>query len=185
MEILLLLFFVVLLQFIVLLIVLKNVKHQQKATQEYITSLEQNITNLVQSTFHTISQQILNLKIDNYVNTANKTLNSKEHIYENEFFTQEFGHCKIVKIIDKKDNSITNVYYNENGGKSYTETFNENILTYSAHYQDDRLHRGCEYDSHANLLFEYFYNEIGEVTKRIEYFYAEDGALEQTQETHY
>ena len=185
MEILLLLFFVVILQFIVLLIVLRTAKQQQKATQEYITNLEQNITNLVKSTFHTMNQQVLNLKIDNYVNTANKTLNSKEHTYENEFFTQEFGHCKIVKIIDKKDSSVTYVYYNENGGKSYTETFSENILKYSAHYQDDKLNRGCEYDPHANLLFEYFYNEIGEVIKKIEYFYAEDGTLENTQETHY
>lgn len=185
MEMLLITIFGMLIQLIVLLIVLKNVKHQQKATQEYITSLEKNITDLVQSTFHTMSQQILNLKIDNYVNTANKTLNSYHHIYENEFFTQEFGHCKIVKIIDKKDNATTNIYYSDIGQKSYTETFCEKNLKYSAHYQNDKLTRGCEYDSHANLLFEYFYNEIGEVVKKVEYSYAEDNSLEKTQETNY
>ncbi len=185
MEILLIMFSVMLIQFIVLLMILKKVKHQQKATQEYITNLENNITNLVESTFHTMSQQISSLKIDNYVNTANKSVNTEEHKYENEFFTQEFGHCKIVKIIDKQDNSITHVYYDENEKKSYTETFNENSLTYSAHYKDDRLNRGCEYDSKSNLLFEYFYNEIGEVIKKIEYLYAEDGTLEKTLETTY
>lgn len=185
MEILSLLFSIIILQLIVFFIVLRNIKHQQKATQEYISHLEQNITNLVQSTFHTMSQQVSTLKIDNYVNVANKTFNPKEHICENEFFTQEFGHCKIVKIIDKKDHFITNVYYNENGKKSHTETFNENILTYSAYYENDKLIRGCEYDSHTNLTFEYFYNEIGEVIKKVEYLYTEDGKLEKTQETNY
>ncbi len=184
-EILLIISAVMSLQFIVLLIVLKNVKHQQKTSQEYIANLERNIINLVQSTFHTMSQQVSNLKIDNYINTANKTLDFQEHTCENEFFIQEFGHCKIVKIIDKKDNSVTNIYYNENEKKSYTETFNENILIYSAHYENDKLNRGCEYDSHANLIFEYFYNEIGEVIKKVEYLYTEDGKFNTTQETDY
>ena len=168
---------------------LTNSMHSLQESVEFkISNVDSMITNFkndLKENSYVSKQQIASLKLTNYIDAANGIYQSQEHTYENEFFIQEVGHCKIVKIIDKQDQSVTNVYYNENEKKSYTETFNENLLTYSAHYAEDKLTRGCEYDVKANLLFEYFYNEIGEVIKKVEYLYAEDGTLEKTLNTTY
>lgn len=42
-------------------------------------------------------------------------------------------------------------------------------------YQNDKIKDGIEFDKDGNVIFEYFYNEAEEISKKIEYEYHNNG----------
>lgn len=144
-----------------------------------------NITSKVDSNFLNIVQLVNNLRLDNLINVTNEISKYKEGTYEDEHFLQEVGHCKIIKLTDKNSGEITNVYYDENGEKSHTETFDNDSLKYNMKYENGKLKSGVELNSDGEVLFEYIYDDAEEVSKKIEYVYEQDGSLKDKKETNY
>jgi hypothetical protein len=89
---------------------------------------------------------------------------------EDKHFVQELGDYKILKIVDKATNEVTDITY-ENGLKKETRTFKDDHLKYATEYENGLLKKGFELDENGDILFEYEYNAIGEVATSIEYSY--------------
>lgn len=143
------------------------IKYQDKTTINLGTKLD--------SYFVNITKIISTLKIDNLISITNEVNKYRQGILEDEFFIQEVGHCKVVKFTDKSNNDFTEVFYNDLGEKLYAETYSENKLKFLIKYQNDRIKEGIEFDKNGNEIFEYFYNEAEEISKKIEYEYDNNG----------
>lgn len=163
-------------------------KENTNNIQKYSQNQERNNINLqtkLSNNFSNMVQLVNNLRLDNLINVSNEIGKYKEGIYEDDHFLQEVGHCKIIKITDKSSNEITNVYYDENGEKSHTETFDKDILKYMMKYQNGKLKNGIEFYKNGEILFEYIYDDAEEVSKKIEYIYDEKAQLKEKKETNY
>ena len=143
------------------------IKSQDKITINLVTKLENYFTN--------ITKIISTLKIDNLISITNEVNKYRQGILEDEFFLQEVGHCKIIKFTDKSNNDFTEVFYNDSGEKLYAETYSEDKLKFLIKYQNDKIKDGIEFDKDGNVIFEYFYNEAEEISKKIEYEYHNNG----------
>lgn len=143
------------------------IKLQDKTTINLGTKLENYFTN--------ITKIISTLKIDNLISITNEVNKYRQGILEDEFFLQEVGHCKIIKFTDKSNNDFTEVFYNDSGEKLYAETYSEDKLKFLIKYQNDKIKDGIEFDKDGNVIFEYFYNEAEEISKKIEYEYHNNG----------
>lgn len=143
------------------------IKLQDKITINLGTKLENYFTN--------ITKIISTLKIDNLISITNEVNKYRQGILEDEFFLQEVGHCKIIKFTDKSNNDFTEVFYNDSGEKLYAETYSEDKLKFLIKYQNDKIKDGIEFDKDGNVIFEYFYNEAEEISKKIEYEYHNNG----------
>lgn len=143
------------------------IKLQDKTTINLGTKLENYFTN--------ITKIISTLKIDNLISITNEINKYRQGVLEDEFFLQEVGHCKIIKFTDKSNNDFTEVFYNDSGEKLYAETYSEDKLKFLIKYQNDKIKEGIEFDKDGNEIFEYFYNEAEEISKKIEYEYHNNG----------
>lgn len=143
------------------------IKSQDKTTINLGTKLENYFTN--------ITKIISTLKIDNLISITNEINKYRQGVLEDEFFLQEVGHCKIIKFTDKSNNDFTEVFYNDSGEKLYAETYSEDKLKFLIKYQNDKIKDGIEFDKDGNVIFEYFYNEAEEISKKIEYEYHNNG----------
>lgn len=143
------------------------IKSQDKITINLGTKLENYFTN--------ITKIISTLKIDNLISITNEINKYRQGVLEDEFFLQEVGHCKIIKFTDKSNNDFTEVFYNDSGEKLYAETYSEDKLKFLIKYQNDKIKDGIEFDKDGNVIFEYFYNEAEEISKKIEYEYHNNG----------
>jgi len=143
------------------------IKLQDKITINLGTKLENYFTN--------ITKIISTLKIDNLISITNEINKYRQGVLEDEFFLQEVGHCKIIKFTDKSNNDFTEVFYNDSGEKLYAETYSEDKLKFLIKYQNDKIKDGIEFDKDGNVIFEYFYNEAEEISKKIEYEYHNNG----------
>lgn len=160
----------------------------QETLEKNILNINNNMADLKNefaNNMHTIMKQIGNLQLANYIDFANEIHKSKDYTYEDENFIQDVGHCKIVKIKDKKSGEVTHVYYDHQGNKSHTETFTNEILKYSMMYDNKKLVKGFEYNLDGDVIFKYEYNEAGEIINKTEYLYSPDRVLEKTLETIY
>ncbi|MGJ0342929.1 hypothetical protein NG769_10750 [Aliarcobacter cryaerophilus] len=143
------------------------IKSQDKITINLGTKLENYFTN--------ITKIISTLKIDNLISITNEINKYRQGVLEDEFFLQEVGHCKIIKFTDKSNNDFTEIFYNDSGEKLYAETYSEDKLKFLIKYQNDKIKDGIEFDKDGNVIFEYFYNEAEEISKKIEYEYHNNG----------
>ena len=146
--------------------------------ENYIKSQDKNAINVgtkLENYFTNITKIISTLKIDNLISITNEVNKYRQGILEDEFFLQEVGHCKIIKFTDKSNNDFTEVFYNDSGEKLYAETYSEDKLKFLIKYQNDKIKDGIEFDKDGNVIFEYFYNEAEEISKKIEYEYHNNG----------
>ena len=51
----------------------------------------------------------------------------------------------------------------------------EKVIYGGIKYQNDKIKDGIEFDKDGNVIFEYFYNEAEEISKKIEYEYHNNG----------
>jgi hypothetical protein len=116
-----------------------------------------------------------NEKVAEFNSLSNEINKYRQGVLEDEFFLQEVGHCKIIKFTDKSNNDFTEVFYNDSGEKLYAETYSEDKLKFLIKYQNDKIKDGIEFDKDGNVIFEYFYNEAEEISKKIEYEYHNNG----------
>ena len=146
--------------------------------ENYIKSQDKNAINVgtkLDNYFTNITKIISTLKIDNLISITNEINKYRQGVLEDEFFLQEVGHCKIIKFTDKSNNDFTEVFYNDSGEKLYAETYSEDKLKFLIKYQNDKIKDGIEFDKDGNVIFEYFYNEAEEISKKIEYEYHNNG----------
>ena len=146
--------------------------------ENYIKSQYKNAINVgtkLDNYFTNITKIISTLKIDNLISITNEINKYRQGVLEDEFFLQEVGHCKIIKFTDKSNNDFTEVFYNDSGEKLYAETYSEDKLKFLIKYQNDKIKDGIEFDKDGNVIFEYFYNEAEEISKKIEYEYHNNG----------
>ncbi|MGE4444904.1 MAG: hypothetical protein AB7E37_08055 [Candidatus Altimarinota bacterium] len=144
-----------------------------------------NIKSKLESNFMNMLQLVNNLRLDNLINVSNEIGKYKKGIYEDEHFLQEVGFCKIIKLTDKNSGEVTNVYYDENGDKSHTETYDKDTLKYAMKYENGKLKNGVEFNQNGEILFEYFYDDAEEISQKIEYIYDEKANILNKQETNY
>lgn len=159
-----------------------------KINEKNLNILDKNTTNIqikIENNFQNMVQLVNNLRLDNLINVSNEISKYKQGIYEDEHFLQEVGFCKIIKISDKKSGDITNVHYDENGQKLYTETYNGEVLKYSMQYENNKLKIGKEFDVSGKISFEYFYDDLEEIVKKIEYIYGNNSQLQTKNEINY
>jgi hypothetical protein len=141
-----------------------------------------NIKNQLENSFQNTVKLVNHLRLDNLINVSNEISKYKQGIYEDEHFLQEIGYCKIIRLTDKKSGDVTNVNYDENGEKLFTETYNGDVKKYSMQYENNKLKIGKEFDSNGVISFEYFYDDMEEITKKIEYIYNSNFELQNKNE---
>jgi ribosomal protein L29 len=129
-----------------------------------------DIKNKINTQFEHILQTVNSLKIENYIEVNNMLNKYRKLEVEDKHFVQELGDYKILKIVDKATNEVTDITY-ENGLKKETRTFKNELPKYATEYENGVLKRGFELDDNGDILFEYEYNAIGEVATSIEYSY--------------
>lgn len=129
-----------------------------------------DIKNKINTQFERILQTVNSLKIENYIEINNMINKYKKLEVEDAHFIQELGDYKIVRIVDKATNEVTDITY-ENGVKKETRTFQNDLLKYATEYENGVLNKGFEFDLNGDILFEYEYNAIGEIATSIEYGY--------------
>lgn len=155
-----------------------NINKVKQDTQEFAVNFEKyqiDNKNQLENSFQNTVRLVNNLRLDNLINVSNEIGKYKNGIVEDEYFLQEVGSCKIIKFTDKQSNEVTEVYYNESGEKSHTQTFLEDKLKYEMKYTDGKLSNGVEYNEQGQIIFAYEYDEAGEVSTKIEYAYDKSG----------
>ncbi|EJL6400758.1 chemotaxis protein [Vibrio navarrensis] len=132
-----------------------------------------------------LTTQIQQLRADNLVSLTNELARHQELTIDTDDFVKRLGDCKVTQIEDKHSGQVTQIYY-ENGKKRSSDTFAGTQLKYQMTFNDDgKPVRGCEFDQAGNLVFEYLYDDAGEISKRIETVYDPEGNEKQKLETAY
>ena len=166
----------------------ENTTQINNKLDRFLETQDKNILNIkakIDSSYTSMVYLVNNLRLDNLINVSNEIGKYKQGVYEDDHFLQEVGYCKIIKLIDKNTKEVTQVYYNENGEKSYTETFDNETLKYKMKYENGKLRNGIEFNKNGEIIFEYFYDEAEEISKKIEYLYDESHKLKDTIEINY
>jgi len=145
----------------------------QEVQKELISFEKYQINNKknLENNYQNIVKLVNNLRLDNLINVSNEIGKYKNGIVEDEYFSQEVGFCKIIRFTDKNTNEITEVFYNEDGEKSHTETFKNDKLKYKMKYDNNTLSEGFEYNDQQQIIFAFKYDQAGEVSSKIEYEY--------------
>ena len=136
------------------------------------------------SNFETLTTLLQSIRIDNIIELTNELGKHKKLTVETEDFVKKLGDCKVLTIEDKFTGQITQVYY-ENGIKRSTDTFSGEHLKYQMFFDEDgKASRGVELNTEGNIAFEYLYNEVGEVSKRIEHTYDDSGSVQKIEKSY-
>lgn len=144
-----------------------------KNKQENLANLEQ-LTTLVQ-----------NLRVDNLVELSNELARHQDLSVENSEFVKSLGDCKVTRIKDKYSGQVTQIYY-ENNIKRSSDTFVGDTLKYQMFYNaTGKPERGLEFNSTGLPIFEYCYDETGEVESQTAFEYDEAGKQVSKETTNY
>ncbi|HAS6197185.1 TPA: chemotaxis protein [Vibrio vulnificus] len=132
-----------------------------------------------------LTTQIQQLRVDNLVSLTNELARHQDLTIDTDDFVKRLGDCKVTQIEDKHSGQVTQIYY-KNGKKRSSDTFAGTQLKYQMTFNEDgKPARGCEFDQAGNLVFEYLYDDAGEISKRIETVYDPKGNEKQKLETAY
>lgn len=144
-----------------------------KNKQENLANFEQ-LTTLVQ-----------NLRVDNLVELSNELARHQDLSVENSEFVKSLGDCKVTRIKDKYSGQVTQIYY-ENNIKRSSDTFVGDTLKYQMFYNaTGKPERGLEFNSTGLPIFEYCYDETGEVESQTAFEYDEAGKQVSKETTNY
>ena len=161
------------------------VKHNKQLIQSAFDSLSTKIANLSgdtkaglfgikignQSSLESLSELVQSLRIQNISELINELASHQELKLETEDSIKHLGECKVTRIEDKQTGQDTKISY-VNGHKSISETYHEGSLKYRMEYSPTGLFiKGTEFDSSKNPIFEYEYDEAGEVVCKHQYVY--------------
>lgn len=148
-------------------IVLANFAELQKlAKQNSFSEQQQRL-----SSFEQLTSQVQSLRIDNAVELTNALCKHQELKVTTNDFVKHLGDCKVLKIEDKLTGQYTLVTY-ENGLKTSTSTYAGDSLKYQMFFDESgKAERGIELNTQGEIVFEYYYDQAGEVSKRIEFIY--------------
>ncbi|NQZ04687.1 hypothetical protein [Idiomarina sp.] len=134
-----------------------------KNKQENLANLEQ-LTSLIQT-----------LRVSNLVELSNELARHQDLTIENEEFVKCLGDCKVTRVEDKYSGQITQIYY-ENNIKRSSDTYAGDLLKYQMFYSaSGKPQRGLELNSAGQPIFEYLYDETGEVESQTEFEYDDAG----------
>tara|TARA_B100000700_G_C15051492_1_gene860521 strand:+ start:190 stop:978 length:789 start_codon:yes stop_codon:yes gene_type:complete len=144
-----------------------------KSKQENLANIEQ-LTNLIQT-----------LRLNNLVELTNEVARHQDLKIENEEFVKRLGDCKVTRIEDKYSGQITQIYY-ENNIKRSSDTFAGDSLKYQMFYNaSGQPERGLEFNSEGQTIFEYLYDETGEVESQNAFEYDDKGNQVNKEHTSY
>ncbi|MEE1676159.1 hypothetical protein SNR37_001486 [Agarivorans aestuarii] len=148
-------------------------KNQFENKQMHRATIEQ-LTSLVES-----------LRCDNLVSLSNELAKHQDLNIETADFIKQLGDCKVTQITDKHSNQVTKLLYID-GVRRSSETYAGKQLKYQMTYSPQgQPEMGTEFDANGNAIFEYVYDEAGEINQRIEReFDANDVAVKQTETTY-
>ncbi|QFR49386.1 hypothetical protein FJR48_06460 [Sulfurimonas lithotrophica] len=153
---------------------------QFKELDENNTSMTKKVENLqsnIDSSFVATQKSLQHIRLDNIINFHTELAKYKNGIYEDDHFIQEVGECKVLKLVDKKTNETTNIYY-EGGIKNFTETFADNCIKHKMYYsKDGSLLKGEDFNKAGSLVFSYQYDEAGEISSKTEYIYDDNNNI--------
>ena len=153
---------------------------RKQAEKTEFTQKQSGIAQLEQ-----LTTQIQKLRADNLVSLTNELAKHHELTLDTDDFLKKLGDCKVTQIEDKHSGQVTQVYY-ENGFKRSSDTFSGSTLKYQMVFNDDgKPVKGSEFDTKGNLVFEYVYDDAGEISKRTETLYDQTGTKVDTSETAY
>jgi len=148
----------------------EELKEKQNTIYDQNNDNYTNINNYLLSNQVEITHKIDMIRLSNFINVTNEISKYKNGIEENDNFIKEIGFGKVVQIINKEDNEITKIsYLNDNEYES--KIFVNDIIKYLMQYENNTLVKSSEYDKNHNIIFDYAYNEAGEITSKIEYIY--------------
>ena len=144
-----------------------------KNKQDNLSNVEQ-LTSLVNS-----------LRVNNLVELTNELAKHQELAIETDEFVKQLGDCKVLKLEDKHSGQVTQIYY-DNGVKRSSDTFAGDVLKYKMFYNaSGKAEKGLELDTKGNVIFEYIYDDAGEISKKIESLYDESGSKTGQEEKSY
>lgn len=148
-------------------LVIDNFDELQKLAKQHSFSNRQQQL----SSFEQLTSQVHTLRIENAVELTNALCKHKELKVSTDDFVKHLGDCKVLKIEDKLTGQYTLVTY-ENGIKTSTSTYVGEHLKYQMFFDESgRAERGIELNTKGEIVFEYYYDKAGEVSKRIEFVY--------------
>jgi restriction endonuclease S subunit len=171
---------VLLLTFSVIAVCFKKIS----AITEKISEDHDHIKKL-ENKVESLKDVIKHIRLDNLISFNNELAKYREGIYEDEYFIQEVGDCKIFKIIDKMNGETTHVSYDDFARTSATKTYKDDILKYSMEYTEGILSEGTEYRDDGQISYTYEYDMAGEIKSKIEYHYDGNGTYQNKQEIVY
>lgn len=155
---------------IILVILVMKLSRELKVARENIDKVLVEYKQSRDSLFEKLSSvqedtesQINILRLDNIISLTNETGKYVEGKIEDDAFIKDIGYFRISRLTDKSNGDVTVVYYNDAGSKTHTETLSNNKLKYSTEYIKDKLCKGYEYNEDGKVIFEYKYNDVGEV----------------------
>lgn len=128
-----------------------------------------------QATLEQLTAQIQRLRTDNLVSLTNELAQHQDLQLVTDDFIKTLGECKVTQIEDKHSGQMTRIYYEQNI-KRRSDTFAGELLKYQMVFNEDgKPSVGREFDAKGNLVFEYTYDEAGEISKRVETKYDRSG----------
>ncbi|PFG45449.1 hypothetical protein ATG66_3735 [Vibrio sp. ES.051] len=122
-----------------------------------------------------LTTQIQKLCVDNLVSLTNELAKHQELEIDTEDFVKKLGDCKVTQIEDKHSGQVTYINY-DNNIKRRSDTYANERLKYQMLFNEEgKPLIGREFDDKGNIVFEYNYNDAGEVTGRIEKTFDQSG----------
>jgi len=148
-----------------------NVKALEKEQKTIAFKNQQdNLSNLEQ-----LSSFVNTLRINNLIELTNALAKHQALSVETEDFIKVLGDCKVLTLKDKHSGQTTEIHY-ENGIKVSSDTFADDTLKYQMFYSESgNAEKGVELDANGNIIFEYLYDDAGEISKKIESEYDQAG----------
>lgn len=144
-----------------------------KNKQENLSNIEQ-LTSLINS-----------LRVNNLIELTNELAKHQELTIETDEFVKQLGDCKVLKLEDKHSGQVTQIYYDD-GMKRSSDTFSGDVLKYQMFYNAlGKAEKGLELDTMGNVIFEYIYDDAGEISKKVEFLYDESGSKTGQEEKSY
>lgn len=140
---------------------------------------KQSMTSLLEQ----ITTQVQKLRADNLVSLTNELAKHQELEISTDDFIKKLGDCKVTQIEDKHTGQVTHIHY-ENNVKRRSDTFSGTKLKYQMIFSEDgKPSVGTEFDNAGNTIFEYTYDDAGEINKRVETIYDHTGKQAEQLET--
>ncbi|MBU2024927.1 MAG: hypothetical protein KJ609_19340 [Gammaproteobacteria bacterium] len=162
------------------LVVTKFDELRKSTKQEIFANRQQELTN-----FEQLTKQVQMLRIENIVELTNSLGEHNELQVDTDDFIKYLGDCKVLKIEDKLTGQFTQINY-ENGVKRSSDTFLGDELKYQMFFDElGKAQRGIEFNDQNEVIFEYHYDQAGEINKRIEFIYDESSKETKQLETNY